>query len=153
MMAHGFKYGSRYGFTLIEILLVVLIIGVLAALTVPNLVGKGEKVKISAATVEMGALLGTALDLYEMDNGKYPTTEQGLKALITKPSAVPEPKNWNGPYLKKKKRVPKDPWGNEYVYVCPGPHNKDGYGLSSLGPDGVQSTDDIVAWEEEESGK
>ena len=141
------------GFTLIEILLVVLIIGVLAALTVPNLVGKGEKAKISAAKVEMGALLGTALDLYEMDNGKYPTTEQGLKALITKPVIDPPPKNWNGPYLKKKKQVPKDPWGNEYVYVCPGGHNPDAYDLSSLGYDGIQSADDVVSWEEDEVGR
>lgn len=147
MFARLFKK-TQHGFTLIEILLVVMIIGVLAALTIPNLVGKGVKAKISASRAEIETLLGTALDIYEMDNGRYPTTEQGLKALMAKPSLLPEPKNWSGPYLKKKKQIPKDPWGNDYVYASPGIHNKDSYDLSSLGPDGVTSGDDIVNWEE-----
>ena len=138
---------SNRGFTLIEILLVLLIISILAALTVPNFVGQGEKAKRSAAKAEIEANLGTALDLYELDNGKYPTTDQGLQALISQPTAAPAPKAWKGPYLKKKKVIPKDPWGNDYVYAAPGTHNTNEYDLSSYGPDGVESADDIVNWD------
>ena len=138
------------GFTLVEILLVVVIIGVLAAMVVPNLSGQGKKARISAARVDIESNLATALDLYELDNGKYPTTEQGLKALIQKPTSAPEPINWNGSYLKKKK-IPRDPWKKEYIYVSPGIQNPDEYDLSSYGPDGVESEDDISNWAELEN--
>ncbi len=134
------------GFTLIEIMLVVIIISILAAMVVPNLAGRGEQARRSTAEVDITANLATALDLYEVDNGRYPTTEQKLEALIQKPTTAPEPLNWNGPYLKKKK-LPKDPWGQDYVYAAPGTHNTDSYDLSSRGPDGVDSDDDIVNWE------
>jgi general secretion pathway protein G len=137
------------GFTLIEILLVLLIIGVLAALTVPNFTGQGEKARRSAARADIDANLATALDMYEMGNSRFPTTEQGLKALVTEPTTAPVPKKWSGPYLKKK-RIPKDPWGNDYVYTCPGTHNPDSYDLSSLGADGAESQDDITNWENDE---
>ncbi len=140
-------YLKNKGFTLIEILLVVVIIGILAAMVVPNLSGQGKKARISTARVDIESNLATALDLYELDNGKYPTSEQGLKALIQKPASASEPINWNGPYLKKKK-IPKDPWKNKYSYVSPGIHNPEEYDLSSYGPDGVESNDDISNWED-----
>ena len=136
---------SKRGFSLIEILLVVVIIGVLAAMVVPNLAGKGKKARLSAARADIEANLGTALDLYELDVGSYPTTDQGLKALIVRPSSGAAADQWGGPYLKKK-AVPLDPWKNDYVYVSPGTHNTDSYDLSSLGPDGIESKDDVVNW-------
>ena len=85
--------------------------------------------------------------MYELDNGRYPSTSQGLRALIEKPTESPVPTNWNGSYLKKK-RIPKDPWGNDYVYVSPGVHNDEEYDLYSLGADGIESSDDITNWED-----
>lgn len=134
------------GFTLIEIMLVVLIIGVIAAMVVPNLAGRGEQARKSVARADIDTNIDSALGMYEMDNGRYPSTEQGLEALVTKPTVEPVPANWNGPYLKKK-TVPKDPWGRSYVYRFPGTKNIDGYDLFSTGQDGVESGDDIVNWE------
>lgn len=134
------------GFTLVEIILVVVIIGILAAMVVPNLAGRGEEARMAAAKADIEANIAMALDMYEVHNGKYPTTGQGLKALFIKPTEAPIPSNWNGPYLKKKS-VPLDPWKNEYVYTSPGEHNTESYDLSSLGPDGVESDDDVVNWE------
>lgn len=134
------------GFTLIEIMLVVIIIATLAALIVPRFVGRSEEAKKAAARADIDANLSNALDLYEMDNGAYPTTDQGLAALVAQPMAPPLPKNWKGPYLKKK--TFKDPWGNPYQYRCPGVHGVD-YDLFSLGPDGTEGGgDDIVNWDE-----
>ena len=112
-------FRNKQGFTLIEIMLVVIIIGILAAMAIPNLAGRGEEARNKAAKADIEANLSTALDLYELDNGKYPTTAQGLSSLIEQPTVSPVPKDWNGPYIKKKK-VPVDPWGREYVYVSPG---------------------------------
>jgi general secretion pathway protein G len=137
------------GFTLVEIMLVVIILGVLVAMVVPNLAGRGEQARRSAAKADIEANLATTLDLYEFDNGRYPTTEQGLQALLVQPTSAPVPTSWNGPYLKKKK-IPKDPWGHDYIYVCPGVHNAQGYDLSSYGPDGVESDDDVTSWAEEQ---
>ncbi len=137
------------GFTLIEIMLVVIIIGVLAAMVVPNISGRSEQARTTAARTDIESNLANALDLYQLDNGRYPTTDQGLDALITPPSIHPVPARWNGPYLKKK-RSPKDPWGHEYVYIAPGAQNKEGFDLSSLGADGVESKDDITNWEMDE---
>ena len=133
------------GFTLIEIMLVVIIIGVLVAMVVPNISGRSQQARNTAAKTDIESNLATSLDLYQVDNGRYPTTEQGLAALVSAPLGSPAPSNWNGPYLKKKK-IPKDPWGKDYVYVAPGSHNKDEYDLSSLGPDGVESSDDVTNW-------
>jgi len=135
----------RRGFTLIEIMLVVIIIGILAAMIVPNIAGRSEQARKTAARTDIESNLSTALDLYKIDASQYPTTEQGLIALLTPPSVAPVPVQWNGPYLKKKV-LPKDPWGHDYVYVSPGTHNTDSYDLSSLGPDGVESDDDITNW-------
>ena len=138
-------FKNRKGFTLIEIMLVVIIIGILAAMVVPNMAGRGEQARVSAARADIDANLTSALDLYELDNGQYQTTEQGLRALLEKPSAAPAPASWNGPYLKKK-RIPLDPWGREYRYVSPGTHNTEEFDLFSYGQDGVEGKDDIVNW-------
>ncbi len=140
------RSAGREGFTLTEILLVVIIIGVLAGMIVPNLAGKSEQARRAAAKADIEANLSMALDMYELDNGTYPTTSQGLKALVQKPSDPPVPENWSGPYLKKKV-IPRDPWKNDYVYAFPGSHNTEGYDLSSLGQDGVESGDDVISWQ------
>ncbi|MCA9408422.1 MAG: type II secretion system major pseudopilin GspG [Candidatus Omnitrophica bacterium] len=136
------KVQNSFGFTLIEIMLVVIIIGVLAAMVIPNISGRGKQAREAAARADIDANMSAALDLYELDNGVYPSTEEGLKALVEDPGSA---NNWNGPYLKKK-QIPKDPWGREYVYASPGVHNSDEYDLSSLGPDGTPSDDDVVNW-------
>ena len=135
------------GFTLIELMLVVIIISVLVAMVVPRLVGRSQEARMAAAQAQIEAHLATALDLYELDNGIYPSTEQGLMALRRKSSSSPTPPNWKGPYIKK---TPRDPWGNAYVYMSPGMHNTQDYDLASYGPDGIESSDDIINWETEE---
>jgi general secretion pathway protein G len=133
------------GFTLIELMLVVIIIGVLAAMALPRFAGRSEQARVSVARTDITANIAVALDLYELDNGRYPTTEQGIEALRTKPTSFPEPRNWNGPYLK---RSPVDPWGNVYQYKYPSTRKGVDYELYSFGPDGVESDDDIGNWQE-----
>lgn len=140
------KMKRRSGFTLVEILVVVVIIGMMAALVAPKVVGRGEEAKRTAAQVQISNLEQT-LDLYNLDNGIYPTTEQGLNALIEKPTLSPEPRRWREKgYLK---RIPLDPWGGEYIYRQPGDHGE--YDLFSYGPDGEEGGEgkgeDIVNWE------
>lgn len=132
---------NKDGFTLIEIMLVVIIIGILAAMAIPRLAGRSRQARIAAAKVDIESNISTSLDMYELDNGNYPTTEQGLTALVQKPSSSPEPVNWNSPYLKK---MPKDPWGREYIYKSPGDHNKEDYDLLSAGADGTEGTEDDI---------
>ncbi|MBU4589777.1 MAG: type II secretion system major pseudopilin GspG [Candidatus Omnitrophica bacterium] len=128
------------GFTLIELMLVVIIIGVLASLVVPRLVGRSEEARIAAAKADINANIAVALDLCELDNGQYPPDLNALKAKSGSDA------NWKGPYLK---RSVKDPWGNPYIYRTPGEHSPD-YDLYSYGPDGAEGGgDDIVNWEEE----
>lgn len=135
---------ANKAFTLIELMLVVIIIGVLVGMVMPRLVGKSEQAKKAVAQADIEANIASSLDMYEVDNGNYPSIDQGLAALRTKPSSNPVPKNWNGPYVKKE---PLDPWGNSYVYKSPGEHNSDGYDLSSKGKDGIEGTeDDITNW-------
>ena len=129
------------GFTLIELMLVVIIIGVLSAMVVPRLVGRSEQARVAASRADIESNIAIALDLYELDNGTYPAD---LRALLREPS--PTPPNWNGPYIKK---IPKDPWGEEYKYKFPGEHSKGSYDLWSFGRDRVAGgDDDIVNWEE-----
>lgn len=141
---HYSKYSSQ-GFTLIEIMVVIVILGVLAALVVPNILGRPDEARVTAATADIQAV-SNALDLYRLDNYNYPGTDQGLQALVSKPGGSPEAKNWNSDgYLKK---VPKDGWGNEYLYLSPGAHGKfDLYSLGADGREGGEGLDqDITSW-------
>ena len=130
---------SRKGFTLVELMLVVIIIGVLVAMVAPRLAGRSEQAKIAAARADIQANLASALDLYEIDNGTYP---EKLEDLIVKPSNADK---WKGPYLKRK---PLDPWGNPYVYKYPGAHGD--YDLLSCGKSGTEGGgDEVTNWDEE----
>jgi general secretion pathway protein G len=136
---------NQRGFTFLEIMLVVVIIGVLASIVALSLRGRSKEAKINATEAEM-EIIGTALEQYEIENGMYPTTEQGLDALLRKPATSPEPKNWKSPYLTKSQELD-DPWGNPYQYTQPGRNNTDGFDLKSNGPDGVEGgEDDITNW-------
>lgn len=134
----------RLGFTLVELLIVVTILGILVAAVVPRLAGRTEQARIGRAEVDVKGNITLALDLFEVDAGNYPSTEQGLAALRTAPA---DADHWRGPYLKQE---PIDPWGRPYRYLQPGSRNPQDYDLFSLGPDGVEGTaDDIGNWEKE----
>jgi general secretion pathway protein G len=131
-VSRGLARRYARGFTLIEIMVVVIIIGLMASLIVPAVIGQVDKAKITKAKGDIRAL-ETALTMYRLDNSKYPTTDQGLNALVTQP-ADPTIKNWKpGGYLQ---RVSKDPWGNDYQYANPGTHSKE-FDLYTLGADGA----------------
>jgi general secretion pathway protein G len=140
--------GKTRGFTLVEIMVVVVIIGLLAALIGPRLVGQSEAAKITATRTQIKNF-EQALELFHLNNGFFPTTDQGLAALISKPTMQPEPKNYqSGGYLKARS-VPRDPWGNDYLYICPG---SDGdYDIISFGSDGREGGEggaaDISNWD------
>lgn len=131
------------GFTLIELLVVIIILGLLSALVAPKFFGKVDKAKLKTAKTQI-ELFGSALDEFRLDNGRYPTTEEGLNALREKPGNLA---NWEGPYLPK--AIPVDPWSNAYQYRSPGEHGP--YDLMSYGMDGAAGGDgndrDIVSWE------
>lgn len=129
------------GFTLIELMLVVVIIGALVAMVMPRLTGRGEQARVAAARADIMSNIATGLKLYELDNGDFPSSDEGLNALLNKPSSA---NNWHGPYLEKK---PIDPWGKEYKYKFPGEHRQADYDLYSLGKDGTESNDDVTNWE------
>ena len=135
---------SISGFTLIELLIVMVIIGLLAAFIVPKLIGRVGESKLTAAKAQI-ELLSTAIEVYKLDTGKYPSKVTGLQSLNSKPGDV---QNWKGPYMKKNK-VPKDPWGTEYIYKFPGEHGD--YDLFSYGADGTEGGSgenaDQVSWE------
>jgi general secretion pathway protein G len=140
------RSGVRAGFTLIEILVVIVVIAILATLVAPNIFSNVGAAKSATAKSQI-EMLGAALDAYRLDNGSYPTTQQGLNALWEKPTIDPPP-NWRSPYLRK--AVPLDPWTHAYVYVFPGEQNPTGYDLISYGADGVPGGDgenaDILSW-------
>ena len=129
------------GFTLIELLLVLVILAALAAVVVPKFTKRSEQAKNTAAGTDISNI-EVSLDAFEVDCGRYPTSEEGLRALLEQPANA---NGWQGPYLKK--GLPKDPWLNPYVYRQPGQHNASSYDLYSLGPDGQEGTaDDIDNW-------
>ena len=130
------------GFTLIELLLVVAILAVLAGLIVPRFVNRSESARVAAAVADIQANLTSALELYELDNGAFPTTEQGLRALVEEPDSPPYPTNWNGPYVRSTSFL--DPWGQPYQYRAPATRSGLEYDLSSHGPDGVEGGGDDI---------
>ncbi|MFH0731469.1 MAG: type II secretion system major pseudopilin GspG [Candidatus Omnitrophota bacterium] len=127
-------------FTLIELMLVVIIIGALVAMVMPRLTGRGEQARVAVARADINTNIATALKIYELDNGNFPSTDEGLEALLKRP---PSAQQWNGPYLEKE---PLDPWGKRYEYKSPGENRQD-YDLYSLGKDGTESSDDIANWQ------
>lgn len=143
-MNNNFKQlnqANQHGFTLIEIMVVVVILGILAAAVVPKIMSRPEQARIEKSKHDIGAL-ESALNIYKLDNYQYPSTDQGLESLVTKPSGTPQPRNYKkGGYIKK---LNNDPWGNEYLYLYPGTHTD--LDLYSLGPDGQPSDDDIGNW-------
>ncbi|NIN49929.1 MAG: type II secretion system major pseudopilin GspG [Gemmatimonadales bacterium] len=135
------------GFTLIEILVVIIVLGLLAGLVGPRIIGRVSEAKSATAKTQI-ELLSVALDNYRLDNGRYPTTEQGLQALRTRPTIEPLPRNWRGPYLRKD--VPLDPWDRPYIYHSPGEENPTSFDLLTLGqddaPGGEGEDADITSW-------
>lgn len=136
------------GFTLIEVLVVVVIMGLLIGLIGPNVIGQVDKARVTTAKADMSTL-SSALDMYRLDNNVYPTTDQGLEALVTKPEGSPAPRSWNpGGYLAGSS-IPTDPWGGEYLYFSPG--EEEAFDLISLGADGTDGGDgyaaDLSVWD------
>lgn len=139
---------NKAGFTLIELMVVIIILGLLAAIVMPRIVGETDKARYGAALAQM-RILEDALKRYKLDTGLFPTTEQGLDALVRRPSVGVIPRNWpEGGYLDKQD-MPRDPWGNAYVYISPGQHSPD-YDMKSFGADGLEGGDsynaDIESW-------
>lgn len=127
-------------FTLIELLVVIVILAILAAVVIPRVINRTEDARVARAQSDI-ATIDSCLDAYKLDNGSYPSTQDGLQALVTKPS---DATSWNGPYLKN--GLPMDPWGHPYLYKYPGDHGLE-YDLYSAGPDGQPGTsDDIANW-------
>ena len=142
------KFGNRNGFTLIEIMVVIVILALLAALVGPKIMGRTDDAKIQTTKTQIRNL-ESVLKLYKLDNGVYPTTEQGLNALVTKPTVGVIPTSYKDEGYLESKNVPKDGWGNDYLYVSPGDHGD--YDLYSYGADGVKGGDgknaDINSWD------
>lgn len=136
---------QQRGFTLLEIMVVIVILGILASLVIPSLMGNKDRADRQKAVSDI-VTLENALDMYKLDNSRYPTSAQGLQALVTKPTLAPLPRNYRSDgYIR---RLPQDPWGNDYQLVSPGAHGS--IDLFSSGPDGeVDSADDITNWQQE----
>ena len=122
-------------FTLVEILLVVTIIGILAALVIPKLIGRGDQARATSASADVSGGISTALNIYEVDNGTFP---KSLQDLVQQPA---DARNWRGPYIAK---LPADAWGHPYIYYFPGKQNQKSFDLLSMGPDGTEGTDDDI---------
>jgi len=141
-------FHTQDGFSFLELMVVVVILGILATYVAPRFMGRTDDAKIVKAKMDIEAL-GTALDLYALDNDVYPTTEQGLVALIEKPSTEPLPKKWDERGYLAKSRMPKDPWGRDYLYLSPGVHGT--YDIICYGADGIPGGEgknqDINSWE------
>ncbi len=127
------------GFTLIELIVVLIVIGLLAGLVAPQILGRVSEARTTTARAQI-ELLGVALENYRLDNGTYPSTVQGLEALRTRPVSAPSPRNWRGPYIRK--AVPADPWERPYLYRSPGERDRQGFDLTTLGRDGKSGGED-----------
>ncbi len=139
----------QQGFTLIELMVVIAILALLGGIVAPQVMNKLKEAKPQKVAIDIERI-GMALDMYAVQNGDYPTTEQGLDALLRQPTSQPEPLNWNGPYVKAGTKF-LDPWNNDYVYESPSTHEGYDYDLFSLGPDKQEGgEDDIVSWSEDE---
>ena len=142
------RYSPKNGFTLIEILVVVVILGILATLVVPKIMERPAQARRMKAIIQIKNF-ETALKLFKLDNGFYPSTEQGLEALVKKPATGKIPQNWREEGYLEGGKVPKDPWGNPYIYICPGLHGD--FDIISRGRDGVEGGEgwdaDINSWE------
>jgi general secretion pathway protein G len=132
------RRARRRAFTLVELLLVLVILGTLAAIVLPKFTGRTEQARITSAVTQISTF-STALDAYEVDTGGYPRGADGLQALVIQPSDVT---GWRGPYLKQD--IPLDPWNHPYLYECPGKLNPSGYDIISMGPDGQAGTADDI---------
>lgn len=139
MMYNRRRNAGTQGFTLIELMLVLVILATLAAVVLPKLSGRTEQAKVASAKTQVSTLQ-TALDAFEIDTGRYPTTAEGLRALTKQPTMDSD--GWMGPYLQK--TIKEDPWGEEYQYRCPGTYNTEGYDVYSMGPDRKQGGDDDI---------
>jgi general secretion pathway protein G len=137
------------GFTLIEIMVVVVIISVLIGLVAPNILGRVDEARVTAAQADIGTL-EQALEMYKLDNYRYPTTDQGLDSLIAKPTSDPKPARWKPEGYLKKSAIPKDPWGGDYQYISPGSNGAfDLYSLGADGSDGGEGYDaDVGNWQD-----
>ncbi len=144
-----YKKRSMRGFSLIELMIVVVILGLLAGVLVPRIMDRPDEARVTAAKTDIRTL-EQALRLYYLDNGRYPTTEQGLQALISRPESEPVPRNWRSRGYLEASSVPRDPWGNEYIYRSPGDQGRD-YEIISLGADGKEGgtgfDSEIRSWE------
>ena len=136
----GRRCGRQRGFTFLEIIVVVAILAILAGIVVPMFIGRVDESRKTACVIQIKEIM-KALEIYRLDNSRYPTTEQGLKALVEKPVSEPAPTRWKQ-YMSE---MPKDPWGNDFIYLAPG--TKGAYDIVSLGPDGKQSEDDIKSYD------
>jgi general secretion pathway protein G len=134
------RHSATQAFTLVELLLVLVILGILAAIVVPKISGRTEQAREAAARTQISSF-SSALDMFEVDCGYYPKGKNGLLDLIQAPR---DAQNWRGPYLKNESSVPLDPWQHPYIYECPGKRNPNSYDLYSMGPDGREGTDDDV---------
>ncbi|MEX2328036.1 MAG: type II secretion system major pseudopilin GspG [Pseudomonadales bacterium] len=136
---------QQSGFTLIEIMVVVVILGILGALIVPNIISKPDEARVATARGDIRAV-GSALDFYLFDNSNYPSTEQGLEALVSRPSGYPEPRNWNRDgYLKK---IPVDPWGEPYLYFSEGPRHFEVYSFGADRKEGGEGVEADIYYSE-----
>jgi general secretion pathway protein G len=151
-VARAIRSRTEAGFTLIEIMVVVVIIGLLLTVVASNIIPQLQEAETTKAKGDIRGI-ETALEMYRLQNGFYPTTEQGLEALLRKPGGEPVPNAWNGPYLKGMTSVPKDRWGHEYLYLSPGIHNPESFDVWTRGQDGQDGGEgpnsDIGNWQAE----